>query len=122
MKILGNTEKILIVNVNALMHSAGWKAKDLAKATGISLQGVYNIIKGERFPGPDNLDRIAKALNCSVSDLFRTKEDERDYSKIPSSLLVKIAPFSPQHFVALERFVDALATLTPDGRDKKKTR
>lgn len=66
------------------MNERRWKAKHLAEATGISLQGVYSIIKGERWPGSPNLDRIADAFEIPIADLFKSE------ATAPSSPTVEI--------------------------------
>lgn len=70
MEVLEKSQEILIRNIGRRLETLGWKAKDLSKASGLSLQWAYAIIKGERWPGPDNLDRLAKALGVNVADLF----------------------------------------------------
>jgi transcriptional regulator with XRE-family HTH domain len=43
---------------------------DLAKKMGIGKSGIYNWESGENTPGPESLTALAKALDCSVSDLI----------------------------------------------------
>lgn len=94
MQLVGKTQENLIKNLEALMSRRGWKPKDVADATGLSLQWVYNTIKGERFPGPDNLDRLAEAFNTTVSKLLSGDDQST----------AGISPLDALN--ALKRFVD----------------
>lgn len=45
--------------------------RQLAKLTGLSKTTINNIENGKTSPTLDELDIIAKALNCSLYDLFK---------------------------------------------------
>lgn len=55
-----------------------WEARDkrnlsireLAEKTGIKKSTLHNIETGKKSPTLDELDKIAKALNCKVTGLF----------------------------------------------------
>lgn len=58
---------------NALTQK-GWTQKDLAGAIGVSAQSVTNWLKGEDFPRPDKLLRLATTLKLRLDELIRTSE------------------------------------------------
>ncbi len=47
----------------------------LAELVGIEINSISSIETGKYFPSPDNLVRIANALNIDISTLFCFKED-----------------------------------------------
>ncbi len=62
--------EILIGAIKRRMEELDWKVADLSRSSGISKPGLYGIVNGERYPGPDNLNRIATALGLPVWRLF----------------------------------------------------
>lgn len=48
--------------------------KQVADLAGLSPQAVYNFLSNERWPGPDNLMRISRAVRCSPADLLKEPE------------------------------------------------
>ncbi len=46
----------------------------LAELIGVEVISISYIETGRCFPSPDNLEKISKALNVSVSDLFNFQE------------------------------------------------
>lgn len=58
---------------NALTRK-GWTQKDLAGAIGVSAQSVTNWLKGEDFPRPDKLLRLATTLKLRLDELIQTNE------------------------------------------------
>ena len=47
----------------------------LAELIGVEINSISSIETGKYFPSPDNLVKIAKALNIEISELFCFKED-----------------------------------------------
>jgi transcriptional regulator with XRE-family HTH domain len=58
---------------NALTQK-GWTQKDLASALGVSAQSVTNWLKGEDFPRPDKLLRLATTLKLRLDQLIQTND------------------------------------------------
>jgi len=77
LELLNEIDTILIDNISQKMGVLGMEPKDLAKASGISQSGIYKIIKAERFPGSDNLIRLARALKCTVNQLFEAPKSSK---------------------------------------------
>ena len=63
-------------HVYYLLHSRGYKAKDVARILGCDSQAVYNWSYGSRMPSIDNLDRLSRLLNISINDLLVHDGDE----------------------------------------------
>ena len=80
------TAEVIFPNIDAgatgkhvyyLLHSRGYKAKDVARILGFSdPQAVYNWKYGSRMPSIDNLDRLSRLLNISINDLLVHDGDE----------------------------------------------
>ena len=47
----------------------------LAEIIDLEINSISSIERGKYFPSPDNLVKIANALNVSISDLFCFKEN-----------------------------------------------
>ena len=52
---------------------AGISLRELSKRTGISNSALWNYENGRRDPGLETLEKIAKALNTSISDLYESE-------------------------------------------------
>ncbi len=46
----------------------------LAEMVGVEVNSISSIETGKYFPSPENLLKISKALNISLSDLFKVNE------------------------------------------------
>lgn len=55
--------------VKAALAQKGWTQKQLADAVGVSPQSVTNWLKGDDFPRPDKLLRLATTLKLRFDDL-----------------------------------------------------
>ena len=47
----------------------------LAEFVGVEINSISSIETGKYFPSPDNLVKIANALNTNLSDLFNFKDN-----------------------------------------------
>jgi transcriptional regulator with XRE-family HTH domain len=52
----------------------GWTQRDLAEAVGVSAQSVTNWLKGEDFPRPDKLLRLAATLKLRLEELIQNPD------------------------------------------------
>ncbi|MBO6087151.1 helix-turn-helix transcriptional regulator [bacterium] len=59
--------------------------EQLAEIIGIEPNNLSRIEKGRNYPTPENLSKIAKALNVSVDKLFFF-EHHKDYASIKNEL------------------------------------
>ena len=66
---------MLSLKINKILEEHGKTPYWLGKQTGISQNNILKICNGEtstiRF---DTLEKICKALNCSINDLFTTND------------------------------------------------
>ena len=66
---------MLSLRINKILEEQGKTPYWLGKQTGISQNNILKICNGEtstiRF---DTLEKICKALNCSINDLFTTND------------------------------------------------
>lgn len=59
-----------------LMKEAGFNTVSLSKATGISVSTLNKIVYGVTTnPTIDNLQNIARALDCGVDDFLETEQE-----------------------------------------------
>jgi len=63
-------------NMKKFREMQGISQMTLAEKVGCSITFIGNIEINRRFPSPNNINRIAKALNVKVSDLFAEQEPE----------------------------------------------
>jgi transcriptional regulator with XRE-family HTH domain len=59
-------------NIKFLRFRKGYSQADLAEKADISIIFLSNIERGVKFPKPEVMSRIAKALDVEVSELFKT--------------------------------------------------
>ena len=70
-------DQIIYPNIRARMKERGWSINMLANKTGVSRQGLSNILYGDTLrPRIKSKAAIAKALAMSVDEAFR--KEERD--------------------------------------------
>jgi len=68
--------QLLAKNMKKYRKTLGLSQMRLAEMVGCSTTLIGNIEINRRFPSADNINRIAKALEVSVSDLFAEQEPE----------------------------------------------
>jgi transcriptional regulator with XRE-family HTH domain len=68
--------QLLAKNMKKYRKILGISQMALADKVGCSTTMIGNIEINKRFPSADNINRIAKALNVKVADLFSEQEPE----------------------------------------------
>ena len=68
--------QLLALNMKKYRNIMGLSQMALAEMIGCSTTLIGNIETSRRFPSADNINRIAKALNVKVADLFSEQEPE----------------------------------------------
>ena len=68
--------QLLAKNMKKYREILGISQMSLAEEIGCSITFIGNIEINRRFPSADNINRIAKALNVEVADLFAKQEPE----------------------------------------------
>ena len=62
---------ILARNIKSFREHRNWSQADLAEYSDISIPFLSEIERGNKWPYPDTLAKIANALNMQVHELFR---------------------------------------------------
>lgn len=73
-----------ILRLKEVLNEQGMQNQDLAAKIGVTPTTISNITKGNNFPKPETLLKIAEALDIDVRDLFtptKTKETESLFIK-----------------------------------------
>ena len=75
---------ILAQNIKSFREHRKWSQAELAVRSDISIPFLSEIERGNKWPYPDTLAKIVKALNVKTHDLFREKtpsdKKEQDYT------------------------------------------
>ena len=81
----------------------------LAEIVGIEINSISSIETGKYFPSPDNLVKIASALNTDISSLFDFREDMScdDYIKAIESN-IKLLNSDKSKLTAVYNFIKQL--------------
>ena len=69
----------ILPGIRARRKAAGMTLEDLAAAVGCTLQAVSCWERGQTLPTADRLPQLARALGCSIDDLYRTF-DNNDFT------------------------------------------
>ena len=75
--------KILAQNIKSFREHRLWSQAELAANSDISIPFLSEIERGNKWPFPDTLGRIASALNVQIHELFREdtqSKKERDFT------------------------------------------
>jgi len=62
------------MRIRFLRKRLGWSQEDLALESNVNKNYICDLENGRRNPSLDILERIAKALNITLSELFRGVE------------------------------------------------
>ena len=84
---------VLAKNIKTFRVNRGWSQADLAEKADISIPFLSDIERENKWPYPDTLSRLAKALTVEVYELFRqegplTKENHEFTARIVKEILV----------------------------------
>lgn len=66
--------QIFAERLNRMKKEKHMTLKNIADASGVSIESLSKYRRGETIPRADMVVRIAKALNCSTSDLLEVDE------------------------------------------------
>jgi transcriptional regulator with XRE-family HTH domain len=75
---MANIRDILAKNIKENRRKCGFSQEKLAEKAGISTPFVAMIEVSRKFPSPEILDRIAKALNIETYQLFAMPSSPED--------------------------------------------
>ncbi|MCL2805468.1 MAG: helix-turn-helix domain-containing protein [Treponema sp.] len=69
---------ILSSNIKLYRNNHGWSQADLAEKADISINFLSNIERGIKWPYPETLVKIARALKVEEFELFRINKTQID--------------------------------------------
>jgi len=78
--------------IEKLKHDNGWSDETLAIASGIELEDMKNILRGNTQPSLIKLENICNVLHITLSELFQSP-DERTISIMVNSMENKIIEY-----------------------------
>lgn len=78
-----NIKDFVSVNVRNRRNSLKMTQNELAESAKISIRAVQRVEGGERAPRGSTINAIAKALNCSIDELYRDPRLENFEKKSP---------------------------------------
>jgi len=84
---------VLAKNIKSFRIHRNWSQADLAEKADISIPFLSDIERGNKWPYPDTLSKLAMALNVDVYELFREENlltnENRDYTaRIVNEILI----------------------------------
>ncbi len=90
-----NLRLILGLKLKKYRHEKGLSLKELSEKTGLSLSYISEIESGKKYPKPEKMITLAKALDISFDDLVSQKVDETldPLAELMESDLVREFPF-----------------------------
>jgi transcriptional regulator with XRE-family HTH domain len=100
-----------------LLSQRGLSAADVARATGLSRQAVYQILSGKtRSPKRATLERIAAFLGVTPAALLRDAAATPEFLTPDAEILAQIPPhIGPELAAMIERELPDAAPLRLDG-------
>ena len=80
---------VLAKNIKSCREHRLWSQADLAAYSNISIPFLSEIERGNKWPFPDTLGKIAQALNVQVQELFQERTNLTDKERDFATTLVK---------------------------------
>jgi len=80
---------VLAKNIKFYRENRLWSQADLASYSEISIPFLSEIERGNKWPFPDTLARIANALNVQIHDLFRESETPSNKEADFTNMVIK---------------------------------
>jgi transcriptional regulator with XRE-family HTH domain len=75
---------VLARNIKSFRTHREWSQADLAEKAGVSVPFLSDIERGNKWPYPDTLSKLSKALKVDVYEFFRREspstKETRDYT------------------------------------------
>ena len=88
---MAELKKLLGRRIKELRKQQNLKQEELAEIINIATRNLSNIETGNCFPSPDNIERLANALNCKIKDLFDFEHHQEPLDLI-AEIIEKIKP------------------------------
>lgn len=89
---MASLKMIFASNLRRLLREKDLKSKDFAKRLGISPSNVTHWRNADKFPSPENIEKVCHILGVSYSELFREDTDPSPAGQIkPEDILKALA-------------------------------
>jgi len=72
-KKVGEFQRRIGERIEARRKGLAWTREKLAEVSGLSAMGLFRIEKGQRWPQPENFEKLAKALGVPVEAFFSSE-------------------------------------------------
>lgn len=100
-------KKLLGRRIQELRKANNLKQEELAEIINIATRNLSNIETGRCFPSPDNIEKLAKALNCKIKDLFDFDHQQDDVD-LYDEIIARIKPISRDRLQDIYKVTKAL--------------
>jgi transcriptional regulator with XRE-family HTH domain len=94
MDLLGNLRKALSVRMKELRDKRGWDQHDLAAAVNMSASGIRGYEQEKRWPDPEELEKLAKALGVK-SEIELLADPKALVASSEDSIIVRLIQILP---------------------------
>ena len=107
---MAELKKLLGKRISEIRKLRKLKQEKLAELIGIATRNMSNIETGRCFPSPENIEKLAKALNCKIKDLFDFEHQQEDKDLI-ATIYKKINEVDHSRLQDLYKITKALTDL-----------
>lgn len=104
---MAELKKLLGRRIQELRKANNLKQEELAEIINIATRNLSNIETGRCFPSPDNIEKLAKALNCKIKDLFDFDHQQDDVD-LYDEIIARIKPISRDRLQDIYKVTKAL--------------
>lgn len=97
---MANIRELLANNLKEYRHKCGFSQDKLSELAGISSQYLATIETCRKFPTPEVLDRLAKALGIETHELFIfPSTPQKELEKLRQNIIGEVVMTIKQTFV-----------------------
>lgn len=89
----------------ALMTERGWNQSELARASGLGRDSISTYVRGQTFPEPKNLRKLADALNTTTFDLLPNATMKAMEAETPALEIRQAHGHSDRVFIRINQLV-----------------
>ncbi len=104
---MNSTIKLFGKRIKELRKSNNYKQEQLAEILGVDYQTISRIETGYYFTSYDNLEKLAKAFNVEIKDLFDFKHLQ-ELKILKENLQTNIENLSEQKIQKLVKFINEI--------------
>ncbi len=93
-------------HIKKLREAKGYSQEQLAELVGLEYQTISRIETGYYFTSYENLQKIAKALNLTIKDLFDFSEDELTKAELIKLITKDIKSFEIKDLKTIRKMIN----------------